>query len=106
MAESNCEAMRDAVIAQDPTIHFLLKNLEVSGCPMDVAKAFKCLPCRPQQAGLFSANHGIILADRVWSESEMKSTIRHDLIHAYDMCNFQVKTAKHLACTEVRGDSG
>jgi hypothetical protein len=89
--------------ALGPSIVFMLKHLDIAGCPF-TAKSIQCHPCPPTRSGGFSPEHGILLCqDRFFSKRHMEDTIVHEMIHAFDHCRFDVKwlDLRHHACSEV-----
>ena len=86
-----------------PMITFMLKHLELSGCPF-TSDSIQCHPCPQTHAGGFSPEFGILLCqDRFFSKKHMEDTLAHELIHAFDHCKFDVdwSNLRHQACSEV-----
>ena len=84
-------------------IVFMLKHLDLAGCPFN-SSAIQCHPCPDTTAGGFSPEHGILLCqNRFFNKKHMEDTLAHELVHAYDHCRFDVdwSNLRHQACSEV-----
>jgi inner membrane protease ATP23 len=84
-------------------IVFMLKHLRMSACAF-TTDSIQCHDCPTDLWGGFSPEWGILLCqNRFPSKKYMEDTLAHELIHAFDHCQFNVDWSKlrHHACSEV-----
>ncbi|CAK9784173.1 unnamed protein product [Cutaneotrichosporon oleaginosum] len=99
-----CERWKKEMMTRSPIIVFMLKHLQLAGCPFP-SSAMQCHPCDASRAGGFSPEHGILLCqNRFMNRRHMEDTLAHELLHAFDHCRFRVDwmNLRHHACTEIR----
>ncbi|PVU91950.1 hypothetical protein BB559_003915 [Furculomyces boomerangus] len=103
----NCEKWRDELLAVSPIVRFMSEKLRDSGCVFD-KRSIKCIECDEDRSGGFNPEVGIELChNKMPSKTVMEDTMAHEMIHAYDHCNFNVNwfNLEHHACTEIRAAS-
>lgn len=93
------------MILLDPLVVFLLKSLREAGCPFST-DSIRCVPCvTPEQSGVYIPPSTIqICENNIQSKTQVRDTIAHELIHAFDFCriHFDMRNCFHLACSEIR----
>jgi len=103
-----CEKWKKELMSYSPSVVFMLKRLEISGCPVN-STHLRCEPCNYMRAGGFSPSMGItvLCQGHFWSKKHMEDTIVHELVHMYDQCRFKVdwNNLRHHACSEIRANS-
>mmetsp|Transcript_1386 Transcript_1386/g.2169 ORF Transcript_1386/g.2169 Transcript_1386/m.2169 type:complete len:217 (-) Transcript_1386:15-665(-) len=90
----------------DPVIHYLMQGLSDAGCPISF-NFFKCIKCEHRAHGYFDSNEGINLCSNYVSSRELLAeTMKHELVHAYDVCRAEMKPiCSHIACSEIRASN-
>ncbi|KAI8320458.1 hypothetical protein GQ54DRAFT_298660 [Martensiomyces pterosporus] len=86
---------------------FMSENLKKSGHPF-TAESMPCMKCDEMRSGGFATNGVIQLCyNRLFSKGHLETTMAHEMIHAYDHCNFNLDwyNLEHHACTEIRAAS-
>jgi inner membrane protease ATP23 len=86
-----------------PAVLFMLKHLQLSGCPVPPENII-CTPCSPIRTGGFIPAGAIILCQsHFMNKKHMEDTLTHELVHMYDHCKFKVdwNNLRHHACSEV-----
>lgn len=86
-----------------PAVTFMLKHLELSGCPVPPDNII-CMPCSPVRTGGFDPMGAIVLCQsHFMNKKHMEETLTHELVHMYDHCKFKVdwNNLRHHACSEV-----
>lgn len=102
-----CEKWKAHLLKYSPSVVFMLKHLELSGCPVS-ASHIHCVPCDYSRSGGFSPDGAIILCQgRFIDRKHMENTLTHELVHMYDHCKFKVDwlNLRHHACSEIRANS-
>jgi Peptidase M76 family len=90
-------------ILSGPAVTFMLKHLELSGCPVP-ADNIICTPCSPVRTGGFHPIGAVVLCQsHFMNKKHMEDTLTHELVHMYDHCRFKVdwNNLRHHACSEV-----
>ncbi|KDQ62906.1 hypothetical protein JAAARDRAFT_28877 [Jaapia argillacea MUCL 33604] len=103
----NCEKWKMHLMKYSPAVVFMLKHLELSGCPVSPAN-IQCRPCDYTRSGGFTPEGAVILCQgRFFSRGHMENTLVHELVHMYDHCKFKVDwlNLRHHACSEIRANS-
>ncbi|TID23783.1 mitochondrial inner membrane protease atp23 [Venturia nashicola] len=99
-----CEAHRDWLLQNSPTVTFLRQQIAQTG-PTIEREQIRCKRCTTSQTGGFDSNYGILLcANHLPSRKLVEDTLAHELIHAYDHNRFTPSPTnlRHQACTEIR----
>jgi len=103
-----CEKWKKELMNYSPAVVFMLKRLEISGCPVNTMHLL-CEPCNDMRSGGFSPKMGltVLCQGRFWNKNHMEDTIMHELVHMYDQCRFKVdwNDLRHHACSEIRANS-
>ncbi|OMH84544.1 Mitochondrial inner membrane protease ATP23 [Zancudomyces culisetae] len=85
----------------------MTEKLEKSGCIFN-KNNIRCVECDEDRSGGFDPSVGVELChNKSFEKVIMEDTIAHELIHAYDHCNFNVNwfNLEHHACSEIRAAS-
>ena len=54
----------------------MMENLERAGCPLDIEKHFKCIPCDDKRSGGFSTQEGILICEnQIMSKQHLQDTM-------------------------------
>ncbi|CAG9460616.1 unnamed protein product [Pedinophyceae sp. YPF-701] len=88
-----------------PHIQFILNEMSLMGCKVD-RRFVHVEDCDEKVGGGFRPPDGIVLCkNRLQTRSEVKNTLQHELIHAYDHCrakNLDWSDCEMQACSEIR----
>ncbi|KIM82188.1 hypothetical protein PILCRDRAFT_71054 [Piloderma croceum F 1598] len=104
---NTCEKWKTELLNYSPAVTFMLKHLELSGCPVP-ADNIICTPCAPVRTGGFHPIGAIVLCQsHFMNKKHMEDTLTHELVHMYDHCKFKVdwNNLRHHACSEIRANS-
>eukprot|EP00899_Mesostigma_viride_P006922 jgi/Mesvir1/16230/Mv08484-RA.1 len=89
----------------DPFLKYMIDAMEKAGCPLN-RSFFRCEKCPPGCSGGFRPPDGVVIcSNAVRLQEEVDTTLRHELIHAYDHCRaaqLQWSNCEHHACSEIR----
>eukprot|EP01083_Nonionella_stella_P161974 531239_1 len=102
-----CMKNVENALSTDPHIKFLRQAILEHGCAVPKSY-FRCTPCRADMTSGFVPDdkdeHIAVCTNTPLSEKNLKITLRHELIHAFDNCRADVNfnDCVHHACTEVR----
>ncbi|TFK56826.1 hypothetical protein OE88DRAFT_1730270 [Heliocybe sulcata] len=102
-----CEQWKAQMMEYSPAVTFMLKHLELSGCPVKPSN-IECGRCDWTRSGGFMPEGKIVLCQgRIFNKSHMEHTLTHELVHMYDQCKFKVDwlNLRHHACSEIRANS-
>ena len=94
------------LVEATPIVKFMVEQMEKIGCPFPIATKVECRECDKAVGGRYEKeNHKIILCENQLpiNVKEIKTTLVHEMIHAYDNCTAQLDydNCLHHACTEV-----
>jgi inner membrane protease ATP23 len=98
-----CERIKADIMTSSPMVIFMLRHLELAGCPFPAA-SIQCYPCDDTRSGGFAADYGILVCqNQFYNKKHLEETLSHELIHAFDHCRFKVDwyNLRHQACSEV-----
>eukprot|EP00775_Hariotina_reticulata_P012541 gene12541-12674_t len=105
LSREEVESMVDKVLADSPTVQYMLKSLKQVGCGVG-RPFFHVTRCADEVGGGFSTDYGVILChNKLSTYREVELALAHELIHAYDFCrasNLDLTNCHHHACTEIR----
>ncbi|KAJ1922294.1 Mitochondrial inner membrane protease atp23 [Mycoemilia scoparia] len=107
LACKRCEQWRDELLQSSPIVKFMKDHLSRSGYEI-TSENMPCTKCDESRSGGFSPEYGIDLCwNGFFSKDHMEDTMAHEMIHAYDHCNFKVNwlNLEHHACSEIRAAS-
>ncbi|OAX38948.1 hypothetical protein K503DRAFT_769956 [Rhizopogon vinicolor AM-OR11-026] len=102
-----CEKWKTELLNYSPSVVFMLKHLNLSGCPVPPSNVV-CAPCDRTRSGGFHPAGAIILCQGHFGDKKhMEDTLTHELVHMYDHCKFNVdwRNLRHHACSEIRANS-
>ncbi|KAN0008707.1 hypothetical protein ACTFIU_009436 [Dictyostelium citrinum] len=98
-----CKENVEKTFKEDPILQFIIKEMMTLGCLPPIVT---CEPCDSLDAlGSFTPKKGVIICDNIPTfPLNIRNTIVHEFIHAYDMCKNKLNpfNCEHLACTEIR----
>merc|ERR1711916_78537 len=85
-ALSDCQRWRARAL-EDPTVAFMLSHMKKAGCGIPESAVY-CVPkCEGEVRGGFHPANGILLcANAIYEYEQVRETITHELVHAYDEC--------------------
>ena len=90
---------------EHPEIAFIMKEMELMGCKVD-RRFIQVEECNENIGGGFRVPDGVVLCkNRLQGEDDLKNTIQHELIHAYDHCRskrLNWQDCEQQACSEIR----
>ncbi|KYQ88412.1 hypothetical protein DLAC_11113 [Tieghemostelium lacteum] len=90
------------VLQESPILQYIIKEMKELGC---LPPVIKCAPCKEETFGFFIPKEGVLICDNIVTYPEnIRNTVVHEFIHAFDMCKVKLDTfnCEHLACTEIR----
>ncbi|KAJ2823578.1 Mitochondrial inner membrane protease atp23 [Coemansia erecta] len=102
-----CEKLRDKLLKTSPMVIFMTEHLKHSGYDVTTEK-MPCMKCEDMRSGGFAPDGTIQLCyNRLFGKGHQETTMVHEMIHAYDQQNFNLKwfNLEHHACTEIRAAS-
>lgn len=103
-----CESNKAWLLDNSPTVTFLLKHLQLSGCTVP-ARNLVCAPCTRFMAGGYVPGRGavVLCANNFYSRRHLERTMCHELMHMFDECRFNVdwSNLRHQACSEIRANN-
>lgn len=120
VALGRCLRLRDASVAQNTRVQFLLDAVRRLGCEPGPMDAFvSCVSASRQSMAMVGgfaahapgqANYRpqiLMVAEHVPDQAIFDRTLVHELVHAYDQCRASVdwKDRRHHACSEIRASS-
>ena len=120
VALGRCLRLRDAALAQNTRVQFLVEAVRKLGCdPGPLTSFVQCVSASRQSMAMVGgfaahapgqANYRpqiLMVAEHVPDQAIFDRTLVHELVHAYDQCRASVdwKDRRHHACSEIRASS-
>ena len=120
VALGRCLRLRDAALAQNTRVQFLVEAVRKLGCdPGPLTSFVQCVSASRQSmamVGGFAAHAPgqrdyapkiLMVAEHVPNQAIFDRTLSHELVHAYDQCRANVdwNDRRHHACGEIRAGS-